>query len=232
MIIIHDVDGQASARRRVYHPVPVGHVRQVWIDGPAGRLEGSVREAEAPRAAAVFAHPHPLYGGTLHNPVVFHADRETNQAGLMTVRFNFRGVGASEGEHDRGNGEVRDVAAAAEWIRELVPGVPLVIVGYSFGAWCGLRYAVDEPAVAGFVGIGLPVRHFDFSVIERFERPVAVVHGSEDELGSPEEVERVLAAARPRPRLDILEGATHLFSGRAPEVGQRVAQSIVALLDG
>ncbi|HVQ34470.1 MAG TPA: alpha/beta hydrolase, partial [Candidatus Bathyarchaeia archaeon] len=90
----------------------MSHVQKLFIAGPAGRLEAALRTADAPRAAVVLAHPHPLYGGTLHNPVIFHSDRELNRAGFATLRFNFRGVEGSEGFHDDAVGEVGDVAAA------------------------------------------------------------------------------------------------------------------------
>ena len=110
--------------------------RTVAIEGPVGKLEAAVRESDDPPGAVVLAHPHPLYGGTLHNPVVFRADRELNRAGLTTLRFNFRGVEGSDGFHDDGRGEIGDVAAAALWLRALVPGKPLILVGYSFGSRC------------------------------------------------------------------------------------------------
>ena len=93
----------------------MGDVRRLWIEGPTGKLEAALRPTGTPRAAAVIAHPHPLYGGTLHNPVVFHADRELNRMGLWTLRFNFRGVGESDGFHDEGRGEIADVGACAAW---------------------------------------------------------------------------------------------------------------------
>jgi alpha/beta superfamily hydrolase len=208
----------------------VGSVKGVSIDGPAGRLEVALRSAVSPRAAAVLAHPHPLYGGTLHNPVVFHADRELNRAGLVTARFNFRGVGASEGEHDRGRGEPGDVGAVASWLRGETDGVPLLVVGYSFGAWCGLRHASENTEVAAFVGIGLPVRHYDFRALADFDRPLAIVQGTDDELGTPDEVRAVLGSAT-RATVHEVPGATHLFPNRAPEVGRLVATATLALLD-
>lgn len=185
-----------------------------------------MRFASSPRAAAVIAHPHPLYGGTLHNPVVFHADRELNRMGLLTLRFNFRGVGSSDGFHDDGRGEVADVAACAAWLRGLAPEVPLVLVGYSFGSRCSILYALDDPGVAGVVAIGLPLRVLDLSAVATFDRPLAVVQGSRDEFGSPDEV-RALA---PRADLRVLEGAEHLFPGRAPEAGLAVAEVTRSLL--
>ena len=161
----------------------MSEVRKLWFEGPAGRLEAALRVAATPRAAAVVAHPHPLYGGSLHNPVVFHAERGLNAAGLTTLRFNFRGVGSSEVAHDEGRGEVEDVAAAACWLRGAAPGAPLLLVGYSFGAWCALRHALGDPSVAAFVALGLPLSRYDFDEVRHLDRPLAVVQGTAFGLG-------------------------------------------------
>src|SRR5258706_13626647 len=161
----------------------MGDVRRLRIDGPAGKLEAALREAADPPGAVVLAHPHPLYGGTLGNPVVFHADRELNRSGLTTLRFNFRGVDGSDGSHDNGRGEVGDVAAAAAWLRARVPDKPLILVGYSFGARCVIAHAIADPTIAGVVAIGLPVRIWDFDDLRSLHRPLAVVQGTKDEFG-------------------------------------------------
>src|SRR5262245_42487774 len=191
----------------------MGDARKLFIDGPAGKLEAALRTADAPRGSVVLAHPHPLYGGTLHNPVVFHADRDLNRAGLTTLRFNFRGVGESDGFHDDGRGEIGDVAAAAGWISELVPDKPLILVGYSFGSRCALAHAIADPKVAGVVAIGLPVRLWRFDDLPSLARPFGVVQGTEDEYGSIAEVEAVIAGTSPPGRLYDVVGASHLFPG-------------------
>src|SRR5436190_23585729 len=136
----------------------MSNAETVWIPGPVGKLEGALRTADSPRAAVVLAHPHPLYGGTLHNPVVFHADRELNRNGLTTLRFNFRGVEGSDGFHDDGRGEIADVAAVAAWMREFAPDRPVILVGYSFGSRCAIAHAIADTTVAGVAAIGRPVR--------------------------------------------------------------------------
>lgn len=188
--------------------------------------------AASPRAAAVLAHPHPLYGGTLHNPVIFHADRELNRAGLTTLRFNFRGVEGSDGTHDEGRGERDDVGAAAQWVRALAPGKPLILVGYSFGSHCSFAHALTDRTVAGFVAIGLPVRIWPFDGIETLGRPLAVVQGTEDEFGSIGEVEALIARADPSGRLYPVDGATHLFPARAPEAAAIVVEAVEGILQG
>jgi alpha/beta superfamily hydrolase len=200
--------------------------RKLWIEGPVGRLEAALRLASPARAAAVLAHPHPLHGGTLDNPVVFHADRELNRAGLITLRFNFRGTGSSEGEHDEGRGEVDDLARAASWLRGLMPRMPLLLVGYSFGALCSLGHALGNTDVEGVIAIGLPLRLYPIEQLEGLDRPLAVVQGSADELGSPDDVR----ARVPTAELRVIDGATHFFPGRAAEVARAVADLARLLL--
>ncbi len=212
--------------------VPQDEPRMLWIPGPAGRLECALRVACPARAAAVLAHPHPLFGGTLHNPVVFHADRELHRAGWTTLRFNFRGVGTSEGSHDAGRGEVADLLAAVSWLRGVAAGVPLAIVGYSFGSWCGVREAVADPTVAAVGAIGMPVRSSGFEEVARLGRPLSVVQGSEDEFGSPDEVRRAVAGADPEARIHVVSGASHLFPGRAREAAARVLEAAEECLGG
>lgn len=209
----------------------MGEARSITIDGPVGKLEAALRSADAPRGVVVLAHPHPLYGGTLHNPVIFHADRELNRAGFTTLRFNFRGVGASEGFHDDGRGEVADMAAAARFAHDAVPEHPLVLVGYSFGSRCAVLHAQDDPAVAAVVAIGLPLRIWSFEGLESLHRPFGVVQGTRDEFGSIDEVKAKLAGLDPPGRLYTVEGATHLFPGRAPEAASLVLQAVVDALE-
>jgi alpha/beta superfamily hydrolase len=207
----------------------VGQVRRLWIEGEAGRLEAALRGASPARGLAVLAHPHPKLGGTLHNPVVFHCDRELNAAGFATLRFQFRGVGSSEGIHDDGHGEVEDVRAAATWLREIAPGAPLLLVGYSFGAVCSLRLACAHD-VDGVIAIGLPARTLGAEEVERLRCPLVVVQGADDELASPDDVRRLLARAGERAALRVVDGAAHRFTGRAPDVARAVVEAAVELI--
>src|SRR5258705_1833236 len=134
-----------------------GTIRSLFLDGPAGRLE-ALLNAGAPDAsyAAVVCHPHPLYGGTLHNKVVFHAMKALNSFGFPVLRFNFRGTGLSQGEHDHGQGEVDDIRVALDWIdREF--HLPLIFAGFSFAAAVGLRVACPDDRVKAVIGLALPV---------------------------------------------------------------------------
>jgi len=201
----------------------LGEVRQLWIPGPVGRLEATLRVTCPSRATAVVAHPHPLHGGSMHNPVVFHAERELHRTGVTTLRFNFRGVGESEGDHDEGRGELEDLAAALAWLRGIAPGQRQMLVGYSFGSWCAVRLAVREPSAIAVIAIGLPVGKYPMPEIEQLDRPLAVVQGSDDEFGSLVELRDALEPLGNLGRLDVIDDATHLFPGRAREVGPRVA---------
>jgi alpha/beta superfamily hydrolase len=198
--------------------------RALWIEGPAGRLEAVARfAAQPPPAGAVLAHPHPLHGGTLHNPVVFHADRELSRAGWTTLRFNFRGVGSSEGGHDEGRGEVEDVGAAVSWQRGVVEPAPLVLVGYSFGSWCGIRHAVGDPNIVAVVAIGLPIKKYPFPELAQLRRPLGIVQAQDDEFGTPAEVEALLRDLGVTARMEVVPGTTHLFPGVARKAGAAVA---------
>ena len=205
-------------------------LRKLYIEGPAGYLECLLRVHPSPRAAVVVAHPHPMHGGTMDNAVIFHTDRELHRSGMTTLRFNFRGTGKSEGAHDEGVGEVKDVAAAASWLRGVAPEVPQLIVGYSFGSWCGIRFAKTNPSTDGFIAIGLPIRRFEFEDLNGFPLPLAVVQGSEDEFGTPDEVAPLLERVSGPPQLHVIEGAPHLFPKRAKEPAALVLQAADEIL--
>lgn len=207
-------------------------VRKLWIEGSAGKLEATLRVARSARAAALVAHPHPLHGGTLDNPVVFHADRELHRAGLTTMRFNFRGVGESEGSHDEGRGETDDVSAAMAWLRGICPGRPLLSVGFSFGSLCSIRNAVGDPSVHGVIAIGLPVLKYPFEELARLQRPFAVVQADDDEFGRPSDIEPYLERIQPKGQLHVIENTTHLFPGRAPDAGVAVVKAAESMLQG
>lgn len=205
-------------------------LRKLFIEGPAGKLECLLRLHPNPIAAAVVAHPHPMHGGTMDNAVIFHSDRELHRAGFTTMRFNFRQAGKSEGTHDEGIGEVKDVAAAASWLRGLAPTVPQLLVGYSFGSWCGIRFAATSNFISGVIAIGLPTRRFEFEELSNFPLPLTVIQGSEDEFGTPDEVKPYLDRVQGPTELHVVEGAPHLFPRRAREPAALVVKSAEKIL--
>src|SRR5437588_1069866 len=132
-------------------------IRALFLSGPTGRLEALLNAgSENATHAALVCHPHPLYGGTLHNKVVFHAIKALNSFGFPVLRFNFRGTGLSQGEHDHGIGEVDDVRTALDWLDQEFHR-PLIFAGFSFGAAIGLRAAYDDARVRALIGVGVPV---------------------------------------------------------------------------
>ncbi len=182
------------------------------VSGPAGALEAILRVPPVPVGAAVVAHPHPLHGGTMHTKVVHRASRLlADRLALTTLRFNFRGVGASQGTHDEGRGEVDDLLSAASHARGLVTAGPFVMGGFSFGSICALRAAPRvRPDV--LLLIGLPILRWDVEAIPDPGVPVVWIQGARDEYGGGEAA-RSFADARGW-EVAVVEGADHFFAGR------------------
>jgi uncharacterized protein len=207
---------------------PNSTIRSLFLNGPAGRLE-ALLNAGASNAthAAVVCHPHPLFGGTLHNKVVFHTMKALNSFGFPVLRFNFRGTGLSEGEHDYGKGEIEDVRTALDWL-DAEYHLPLIFAGFSFGAAIGLHAACADSRVQGVIGVGVPVapvaaekqdpRVYSFEFLHNCSQPKLFVSGARDQFGPKSKLE-ALAAAVPEPKkLVIIEGADHFFEGRLREL--------------
>jgi uncharacterized protein len=183
--------------------------------GPAGRLEAILMRPEGPPvAAAVVCHAHPLHGGIMHFKVVFRAAKALQSAGLAVLRFNFRGVGRSEGVHDHGSGEQEDARAALLEMRDRFPGLPLVLGGFSFGSTVALRLAARDARVGAVLALGYPLaRPGDTAPLEAVRVPRLFVQGENDEFGSGEAL-RALAEPLPPPReIAVLPGADHFFDG-------------------
>lgn len=203
-------------------------LRTLFLEGPAGRLEALLWTApdsgtgHAPRLAAVVCHPHPLYGGTLHNKVVFQVARTLHQLGLPVLRFNFRGAGLSEGVHDHGYGEADDVRAALGYLTEQFPGRPLLLGGFSFGAWVGLRVGCADARVAELIGLGLPADSSALSYLLDCDKPKLFIQGTRDQYGARENVEALVTAVpepqRKKTTLVFVDDADHFFAGKLSEV--------------
>src|SRR5687767_9939134 len=154
-----------------------------------GQLEAILKEPrQEPRAAALVLHPHPLGGGTMHNKVVFRAAAALNDAGLITLRINFRGVGQSSGLHDEGRGEVEDVRAGLKYLATNYAGLPITLCGFSFGARVGLEVGISDPLVVNLISIGTPLNKYDFSFLRSCRKPILFVHGEHDEFGAATQV--------------------------------------------
>src|SRR5215470_2903626 len=194
-------------------------LKSVQFDGPAGRLEGLWKEAQGPRkGGAVFAHPHPLHGGTLHNKVVYRATKVLSAAGWETLRFNFRGVGASEGTHDEGRGETADFRAAVEEVERRV-GLPILAGGFSFGSAVASRAIAGDPRIVAFLGVGLPVATDSIAVTPRPSVPALFVVGEKDTFGPPE---RLRGFVRDSGEIVVIPEADHFFAGHLDELEEPI----------
>jgi alpha/beta superfamily hydrolase len=182
---------------------------EIFLQGPAGRVEAHLTRQAGARAAALVCHPHPLHGGTMYNKVAYRVGRALSAAGLTVLRFNFRGVGASEGAWDEGRGEREDAAAMLDHLAR--DHDDLLVAGFSFGAWVGLDVGLRDARVRGLVGVGLPVSVFDFSFLRAIEKPTLLVHGDRDSWGAADRVRPLAASAGPHARLHLLAGADHFF---------------------
>ena len=192
------------------------------LRGPAGRLEALLNEgeAEAPYSVLV-AHPHPLYGGTMHNKVVYHTMKAFHAYGLPVLRFNFRGAGLSDGAHDNGRGEQDDLRAALGWLEQAYAR-PILCAGFSFGASTTLRAACGDARVKGIAALGLPVaaegRAYHYRFLPGCPQPKLIINGTADAYAPPAEVEAVVATAAPPVKLVLVPGADHFFVGKLDQV--------------
>ena len=203
-------------------------IRSLFLDGPAGRLEALLNAGSANAShTAVVCHPHPLFGGTLHNKVVFHTMKALNSFGFPVLRFNFRGAGLSQGEHADGEGEVEDVRAALDWLDSEFH-LPLIFAGFSFGAAVGLRAACEDGRVRATIGIGLPVapvaaesqepRVYTFEFLANCTKPKLFVSGARDRFGPKAQLEALVASLPEPKKLVTIEGGDHFFAGRLHEL--------------
>jgi alpha/beta superfamily hydrolase len=197
------------------------------LDGPAGQLEALLNSgAENATHAALVCHPHPLFGGTMHNKVVFHAMKALNSFGFPVLRFNFRGAGLSHGEHDQGRGEIEDVRAALEWLDNEFR-LPLIFAGFSFGAAIGLGAACADDRVKALIGLGTPVapvddRSYDLGFLRSCAKPKLFVSGSRDQFG-PRAQLQTLVNSLPEPKnMVIIDSADHFFEGRLREMREAI----------
>ncbi len=199
--------------------------RTFFLEGPAGRLEAILwtpTRAGVLTLAAVFCHPHPLFGGTLHNKVVYQAAKSLDALGVPVLRFNFRGAGLSAGEHDRGLGEREDVQAALDFLAKEFPGTPLLVGGFSFGSWVGLQVGCQDSRVLELIGLGIPVNGSDYSYLETCLKPKLIVQGTNDEHGAWETLESLVARIPGDTRLSFVQGADHFFTGHLDQLDDAI----------
>jgi alpha/beta superfamily hydrolase len=199
--------------------------KNLFLPGPAGRLEAVLwtPERQAPAEyAALVCHPHPLFGGTLHNKVVYQAAKALDRQGIPVLRFNFRGAGQSEGRHDRGRGEQDDVRASLDFLAAEFGAKPVLLAGFSFGAWVGLRVGCRDGRVAKMIGIGMPVNNSDVSYLKSCGKTKLFVHGSLDEHGDVNRVKEMVAELPGKNQLVVVDGVNHFFAGKIAELGAAI----------
>lgn len=202
---------------------------EVLLDTPAERgvtgegllatgVDGGIR------AAVVLGHPHPQRGGTMHTKGIYHTAKGLSRIGCAVLRFNFRGIGKSEGVWDEGDGEKADFRAALDFMAARYPGVPLWAGGMSFGSWVGMNVGVEDPRVSTLIGIAAPVNIWDFSAVETSPKPKFFVHGEMDEICGFREITAFYARAADPKELVIIDSSDHLFNGVVAEVADAVEE--------
>jgi len=206
---------------------PPNAIRSFFLPGAAGPLEALLnRGADHAAYAALVCHPHPLYGGTFHTKVVYHAMKALNSFGWPVLRFNFRGAGRSRGEHDHGRGELDDIRTALNWL-DCEFHRPLILAGFSFGAATGLTAACPDLRVKAAIALGLPLtpiddRRYDYSFLRTCAKPKLFVSGGADQFASSTELQELVDGLPPPKKLVLIEGADHFFEGRLREVRETI----------
>jgi alpha/beta superfamily hydrolase len=213
-----------------HRPAPGATSRLVpfSIPGPAGALEALLQEHEGHGATltAIVCHPHPLYGGTMHNKVVHRVASVLHERGAVVLRFNFRGAGQSEGTHDRGVGETEDARAALRYLRERYPHAKRWAAGFSFGSAVAARLAASEPEIERLILIAPPVASADFGMLRTLSTPKIVVQGSADVTCPPELLKAQFPGwSEPKSLIEVA-GATHFFDKHLADLGQALRQAL------
>lgn len=192
--------------------------KRVVIESGGLKLEGLLEQGRGGAGVAV-THPHPQYGGSMHNNVVESLVKAYGKAGYSTLRFNFRGVGRSEGQYDEGVGEQVDVRGAVEYLRDL--GMTSVdLVGYSFGAWVNARGIQDVSDVARMIMVSPPVNFMDFSFlvgVQNFE-PLLIITGAEDDIAPPDMIRKMFSKWNKDATFQIIQGADHFYGGKTGDI--------------
>lgn len=210
---------------------PAGNL---FIPTTHGRIESILKEpgVGTARGVALVLHPHPLGGGTMHNKVVFRAASALNDAGLITLRINFRGVGQSTGEHDEGRGELEDVRAGLGYLKQNYRDLGVTLCGFSFGARVGLEVGISDERVGNLISIGTPVDKYDFSFLKACRKSILFVHGDRDEFGELAKLKEIVTKLEPHTQvqLSVIKGADHFFEGRLDELKREIKEWVMKQL--
>ena len=198
-----------------------GESVELFIRGAAGRLEATIRRCSATRAAAIVCHSHPKYGGTMLDKVVSRTARALHACDFTVLRFNFRGVGKSDGAFEGGPGERDDVRAAIEYLAG--DHDEILVGGFSFGAWVALDVGARDARVTRLLGIGLPANLFGFGYLGDATKPLLVVQGERDAYANLAQVRELVACAGSSAQLEVIVDANHFFAGQLETLTMAVA---------
>src|SRR5512145_1365614 len=197
------------------------------------QIEANLREPKTSlRGAAILCHPHPVYGGTMDNRIVYRAAKAAAAAGFAALRFNFRGVGRSPGSYDQGLGEKEDVVGAIAWMQSRYPGLPLALIGYSFGAWVALQVGISDARIMAMIGIAPPLDLYAMEFLALNVKPSLFLVGTQDEFCSMESIQQLQPRLPAASSMRILEGADHFFSDRTDDVETLISGFLMKLPTG
>jgi uncharacterized protein len=197
---------------------------EIIFNGPDGRLEGRYHHgAEANAPVALVLHPHPKHGGTMNNKVVYRIYQVFQNRGFSVLRFNFRGVGRSQGEFDHGGGELNDAAAALDWMQSINPNARTCwVAGFSFGAWISMQLLMRRPEISGFISVAPPANMYDFSFLAPCPSSGIIIEGNRDTIATPEAVAKLADKLRAQKQITVdytvIDGADHFFTERLPDL--------------
>ncbi|HVJ55375.1 MAG TPA: alpha/beta hydrolase [Aliidongia sp.] len=209
---------------------------EVIINGPEGRIEGRYQHSREPNAPiALLLHPHPQHGGTMNNKIVYALFRAFTKRGFSTLRFNFRGVGRSQGTFSRGEGELSDAASALDWLQTYNQNAAgCWIGGFSFGAWIGMQLLMRRPEIDSFISVAPPASMYDFSFLAPCPSSGLIVHGDQDEIVSVESVQKLVNKLSHQRDIkidyNITKGANHFFTDHMPQLEQAISDYLDANL--
>ena len=205
---------------------------EIIINGPEGRIEGRYLHAKQPNAPiALILHPHPQHGGTMNNKVVYTLYHAFAQRGFSCLRFNFRGVGRSQGVFSRGEGELSDAASALDWLQSYNENSSQCwVAGFSFGAWIGMQLLMRRPEINSFISVAPPANMFDFSFLAPCPSSGLILHGDKDDVVPPNSVEKLIDKLRQQKGITIdlktISGANHFFHGQTDKLDQHVGSYV------
>ena len=210
---------------------------EIIFNGPEGRLEGRYHHSKTEGAPiALVLHPHPQFGGTMNNKIVYHQFRNFVERGFSTLRFNFRGVGRSQGNFDQGIGELSDAAAALDWLQSINENAkPCWIAGFSFGAWISMQLLMRRPEIQGFISISPPANMYDFAFLAPCPASGLIVHGTTDDIVPQEDLEKLVTKLQSQKGIVVdykkIEGTGHFYENRLEELTKLSADYLDSRLE-